>query len=410
MIRGAPQQKQNWARNSIGKLLARFTYWLSVALQKHFNLQWEKLRFELEKNEGYGVGRPLEIAYKPNKQTRLESLYQQGFPGDTARQGLTPIVLPNWAKEIQPFLMNQLSDHTRRAYETDLKQFFLFLEGRVEVDKLTSLKSEHIILFRKYMEEGRLTGRPMEKSTINRKLAVVKSFLNWLRLNHVLVENPAQLVKGFPQSQESSLKGLSDEEARKILQLPNRNSKSGALHHAILHTLLYMGLRKGELIGLKMGDLDTERGIDVLKVRGKGHRVRILPLSRAVKAALEHYFFACRRDKLAKEEPLFQPTKNPRGGGVILKSLNPHAITYIVVRYARKAGVLKKISPHSCRATCISNALDRKATHRSVQHLAGWSTPLMIQRYDKRREDLANSAAYLIDYEDPGATATAAPA
>jgi len=403
----AAQHRDGIWKRSIGRLLARFTYWLSVALHRHFNLQWEKLVFELEQNEGVRVGRPLEIAYKPNKQTRLESLSQQAFPRNAQSQNVIPIVLPNWAREIQPFLMNQLSDHTRRAYETDLKQFFSFMEGRIRVDELASLKPEHIILFRKYLEEGRLTGRPMEKSTINRKLAVVKSFLNWLRLNHVLTENPAQLVKGFPQSQESSLKGLSDEEAAKILRLPNCNSRSGALHAAILHTLLYLGLRKGELLGLKMGDLDVERGVDVVKVRGKGHRVRILPISKTVKASLEHYFFACRRDRTAKEEPLFLPTKNPRGGGLLMKALNPNAITYIVLRYARKAGVLKKISPHSCRATCISNALDRKATHRSVQHLAGWSTPLMIQRYDKRREDLANSAAFLINYGEPAAEASA---
>lgn len=300
--------------------------------------------------------------------------------------------------------MNQLSAHTRRAYETDLKHFFLFLEGRIDAASLTQLKPEHIILYRKFLEEGRLTRRPLEKSTINRKLAVVKSFLNWLRVNQILRENPAQLVKGFPQSQESALKGLSDEEARKILALPKRNSRSGALHNAVLHCLLYMGLRKGELLDLRMGDLGEERGIQVLKVRGKGHRVRILPLSKTVKASLEHYFFACRRDKLKTEEPMFLPTKNPRTQE-LMKRMNPNAITYIVVRYARKAGILKKISPHSCRATCISNALDRKATHRSVQHLAGWSTPLMIQRYDKRREDLQNSAAFLIDYGEPEAVA-----
>ena len=99
------------------------------------------------------------------------------------------------------------------------------------------------------------------------------------------------------------------------------------------------------------------------------------------------------------EAPLFTPTRNPRTKALI-KPLNPNAISYIVIRYARKAGVLKQISPHSCRATCISNALDRRATQRSVQNLAGWSTPLMIQRYDKRREDLKNSAAFLVDYGD----------
>jgi site-specific recombinase XerD len=306
--------------------------------------------------------------------------------------------LPEWAREVGPFLQNQLSLHTRRAYETDLKQFFSFLEGRFHPERIDEVRPQTIILYRKYLEEGRLGGRPMEKATINRKLAVVKSFFNWLQANQVVRDNPARVVKGFPQSQESSLKGLSDDEVRRMLILPQLSRRSGALHAAILHTLMYMGLRKGELIGLRMGDIDEERGVKVMRIRGKGHRIRVLPLKPVVLASLEHYFRACSRDRADKEAPVFTPTKNPRTGD-LLKPMNPNAITYIVARYARKAGILKPISPHSCRATCISHALDKRATHRSVQALAGWSTPLMIQRYDKRREDLKNSAAFLVDYE-----------
>ncbi|NDC25431.1 MAG: site-specific integrase [Proteobacteria bacterium] len=116
-----------------------------------------------------------------------------------------------------------------------------------------------------------------------------------------------------------------------------------------------------------------------------------------VKASLQHYFAVCRREPAHSESFVFTPTKNPLNG-ILDKPLGPNAITYIVAHYAKKAGVLQKVSPHSCRATCISNALDKKATHRSVQYLAGWSTPLMIQRYDKRREELKNSAAFLVDY------------
>jgi integrase/recombinase XerD len=394
-------------RNRSSTFWTRLVEWLVVPVvvvlsrwvKRHARDRWETLVFEEKRGGTSYQPSSLEIAYKPNKQESLQNLSQQRSAGDTVSHAGQPIVLPRWAREIQPFLLNQLSDHTRRAYETDLKQFFLFMEGRIDAKSLTSLRAEHIIFYRKYLEEGRLSGRPMEKSTINRKLAVIKSFLNWLRANQVIQENPAQLVKGFPQNQESSLNGLSDEEARKMLALPQRNSKAGALHAGVLTTLLYMGLRKGELIGLKMGDLDQERGVSVLKIRGKGHRIRILPLTQLVKDSLEHYFFVCRRDRTDLEAPLFTPTKNPRTRTMI-KQLNPNAITYMVVRYARKAGILKPISPHSCRATCISNALDRKATHRSVQHMAGWSTPLMIQRYDKRREDLKNSAAFLIDYGD----------
>lgn len=352
--------------------------------------------------EGVGGGYPpsaiVSAAPEPTSRKRPETLIQQGFPADLSSQSLRRATLPSWAKEIEPFLANQLSTHTRRAYETDLRQFFSFLEGRISPADLGRMRPEHIILYRKHLEEGRLGGKPLEKSTINRKLAVVKSFLNWLRVNQLVSDNPAQLVKGFPQNQESALKGLSDAEADSMLRLPEIAKRAGALHSAILHVLLYLGLRKGELIDLKVGDLGEERGVPVMKVRGKGHRVRILPLTPKVKESIEHYFLACRRDRLDNEAPLFMPTKNPRTKET-RKTLNPNAITYIVVRYARKAGILKKISPHSCRATCISNALDKRATHRAVQSLAGWSTPLMIQRYDKRREDLQNSAAFVVNYE-----------
>lgn len=402
--------RKNWLSIIFERLVFSVILFLSGWLQEHSESRWHLIiriregvrrsgRSESQAGGSSDMARDTALIQQSVSEKGPESLDRTAFERDTPHKSVLLLNLPDWAREINPFLANQLSDHTRRAYETDLKQFLGFLNGRLDLSTLEALRPEHIILFRKAIEEGRLTGRPMSKATINRKLAVVKSFLNWLRANQLLKDNPAQLVKGYPQSQESSLRGLSDEEARRMLEIPDRNSKTGALHQAILHVLLYLGLRKGELIRLKIGDLDTERGIPVIRVRGKGHRVRILPLTKGVQASVDHYLWACRRNREEKDAPLFTPTKNPKYG-VTLKHLNPNAITYIVVRYARKAGVLKNVSPHSCRATCISNALDRRATHRSVQHLAGWSTPLMIQRYDKRREDLANSAAFLIDYGD----------
>jgi len=399
---------------TLRKLLSRFAtpivYRLSVIslliLRKLSRYKCEELVDRVKKGVSYAPHGVEKIPQNPIMEQASKSLAQSRSPGDTEYQKLPPGALPRWVREIEPFLHNQLSDHTRRAYESDLKQFFRFLEGRIRFESIESLRADHIILFRKGLEEGRITGKVMAKSTINRKLAVVKSFLSWLRSNHLVQSNVAELVKGFPQSQESALKGLSDSEVCKMLDLPNRNSRAGLLHYAILHVLFYLGVRKGELIGLKMGDLDSERGTSVLKVRGKGHRIRILPLTEKTKYALEHYFKSCQRDKTETEAPMFIPTKNPKDGR-LFKHLNPHAITYIVSRYAKMAGVLKHISPHSCRATCISNALDKRATHRAVQHLAGWSTPLMIQRYDKRREDLKNSAAYVVDYGEEKSEAVA---
>jgi integrase/recombinase XerD len=376
--------------------------WLKKNSTRYFHRVATELgSFPLE-NEPPSIDRIETTLYKANNEKGLERLTGSGSPGDSMSAISLRRALPRWAEEITPFLANQLSPHTRIAYETDLKHFFRFLEGRISDAAMRefSLRVEHIVLYRRYLESGGTVGGggTLAQSTINRKLAVVKSFLQWLKRNELIRDNPAELVKGYPQTQESSLKGFSDEEVRKILGALRTHSRAGALHAAILNILFYMGLRKSELLSLRMGDITSERGVRVLKVRGKGHRVRILPLTEKVDASLKHYFRICRRDDKEIEAPVFMPTKNPRFH-TLEKPMHPNAVTYIVQHYAKKAGILKRISPHSCRATCISNALDRKATHRSVQHLAGWSTPLMIQRYDKRREDLKNSAAYLVNYE-----------
>ncbi len=62
------------------------------------------------------------------------------------------------------------------------------------------------------------------------------------------------------------------------------------------------------------------------------------------------------------------------------------------------AGIQKRVSPHSCRATAISNARDREAPDRAIQEFAGWSSPEMIVRYDKRKTAVEKSAAHMISY------------
>jgi len=221
---------QQLVTQQINKMLFWVVFRMSRWLKNRSEIDWEKFvtfSLNLEPSRVHRQDRGL---YKANKHTALETLVEQASWGDLSQYRKATVSLPNWAKEIQPFLQNQLSEHTRRAYEGDLKQFFMFLEGRISPEDLRILKPEHIILFRKSLEEGRLTGKVLEKATVNRKLAVVKSFLSWLKLNRLIEENPAELVKGFPQSQESSLKGFSDEEARKILLLPILNSRAGALH------------------------------------------------------------------------------------------------------------------------------------------------------------------------------------
>ncbi len=384
-------------------VLFHLTRGLSALLRRVSTKKWRRLRDEsltqaVRPEDGLGkqpLEQHLEKALAPISVLAVENKLPYPHLLPRPQHGL----LPGWANELQAFLQNQLSRHTRTAYEGDLRQFFRFVLQHLPDLDIQKLRSEHIILFRRFLEEGRLPehGRPLQKSSINRKIATIKSFMKWLNQSGHMQHNPAQWVKGFPQTQDSKLQGFSDREVMDLLNQTRLSSRSGALHNAILHCLFYLGLRKGELAALKMEHLGEDRGVPILRVPGKGHRIRTIPLTPRVSTALQHYFALCERNPASHDEPLFLATKNPRRPGRI-QHLTPYAVTYIVLKYAKAAGVLKRVSPHSCRATCISNALDRRATHRAVQHLAGWTTPLMIQRYDKRREELRNSAAFVVDY------------
>ena len=80
------------------------------------------------------------------------------------------------------------------------------------------------------------------------------------------------------------------------------------------------------------------------------------------------------------------------------KPLDPSMVYYVVARYAREAGITHRVSPHSCRATAISNARDHHVSDRAIQEFAGWASPDMITRYDKRRTAVEGAASHRIAY------------
>jgi integrase len=110
------------------------------------------------------------------------------------------------------------------------------------------------------------------------------------------------------------------------------------------------------------------------------------------------------------DQPLFMPIRNNRTGA-LLKELDPSMIFYIVTKYAKLAGIAHRVSPHSCRATAISNARDHNVPDRAIQEFAGWSTTNMITRYDKRKSSIEKSAAHAIQYgaEDRAALPKSSP-
>lgn len=294
-------------------------------------------------------------------------------------------------------MQTQRSPHTRRAYEADLRQFVGYLrsEGK-SGDSFDALLAYRDWLVQPEWEGG----KGLSRTSANRKFATIRSFLSWLQVRGKVHENPSLWVKNYRAKTESPTQAFSDEEVARMLELPNLKSRSGLAHALMLHILFYMGLRRGELVALRADHFGYarvgEHTVLVLRVPGKGDKERMLPVPPKVQELLDRY---CAREGIeaGTERPLFQPVRNNRTK-IKAKPLHAHAVYYVVKKYARLAGVERRVSPHSCRATCISNALDHAASHRSVQQLAGWSSPLMIERYDKRRTELRDSAVHLVEY------------
>jgi site-specific recombinase XerD len=294
-------------------------------------------------------------------------------------------------QSIEGFLLDQRSPHTRRAYGKDLKRFVQYLLMRSSQAGVENLSRAVLIGYK-----DQLLSEGLEHTTVDRHLATLRSFFRWLQDDGLLDKNPAEGVRFLNPRRLSTTVGFSDDEVSRLIKLPDLHTRTGSQHYAILMILFYCGLRRSELCSLRTSSISVERDHKILRLRGKGNSERILVLVPAVWSALKHYFLITRKDPTV-DQPLFTPIRNNRTG-VIEKPLDPSMIFYIVRRYAKLAGIHSRVSPHSCRATAISNARDHNVPDRAIQEFAGWASPDMITRYDKRRSAIEKSAAHSIVY------------
>lgn len=294
-------------------------------------------------------------------------------------------------QSIEGFLLDQRSPHTRRAYGKDLKRFIQFLLFRQAHNDIERLDRATLIAYKdSLLSEG------LEHTTVDRHLATLRSFFRWIQDDGFIEKNPAEGVRFLNPRRLSTTVGFSDEEVERLLKIPDLHTRTGSQHYAILMILFYCGLRRSELCSLRTSSITVERDHKVLRLRGKGNSERLIVLVPAVWNALKHYFLITRKDPTV-DQALFTPIRNNRTG-LIEKPLDPSMIFYIVRRYAKLAGIQSRVSPHSCRATAISNARDHNVPDRAIQEFAGWASPDMITRYDKRRSAIEKSAAHAIIY------------
>jgi integrase/recombinase XerC len=260
------------------------------------------------------------------------------------------------------------SEHTVRAYITDLIQFMNFLKkNNLPADKKNKdiTRIEEIDI-REFI--GRLYNKN-SKASISRKLTSIRNFIEFLIREGKIVKNSAKLVP-IPKGEKRTPAFLTVDEVFLLIEKPDDNQVLGLRDRAILELLYSSGLRVSELNGIKIGDTDLTSSF--VKVLGKGGVERIVPIgSKAIDAI--NYFLEKRDELTPKVDYLFV---NSRGGRLSVRS-----IARIVKKYANLSGIPKNVSPHVLRHTFATHLLGSGADLRAIQEMLGHKSLSTTQRY-----------------------------
>jgi integrase/recombinase XerC len=283
------------------------------------------------------------------------------------------------------------SAHTLRNYASDLKQFHTYLTPPDSPPvKLATI--DHRVI-REYL--GYLHDQQLQKSSMARKLAALRSFLKFCAREGMVRENAARLVatpklpKRVPsilsaEEMNEFLDGLAKVERPRAKRGPARSSPaardSAAMllqrDRAILELLYASGLRVSELTGLNLEDVDRKERM--LRVIGKGNKERIIPYGSKAEEALERYGPV--RSKL-----LARSSRGADARAVFLnhegRRMGSRSVARMVKKYVRLMNVNWDLHPHSLRHAFATHLLADGADLRAIQELLGHSSLSTTQRY-----------------------------
>ncbi len=265
-----------------------------------------------------------------------------------------------------------LADNTIAAYRRDLGIWRAFCTSRgVSPDAATPAT------LRDYLEHLRSTGSgggSYSPASVARMLVSLKSFHRFLvREGHAQRDPTAKL--GSPRRPRSIPKAIPLDEVERLLELPASDGL-GCRDRAILECLYGAGLRISELVNLDVDDVDLDQG-SVLVRGGKGGKSRRVPVGRAARSTVGAYLTTVR--------PALARKASSSGGALFLNArggrLSRQGCWKILRRYAERAGLGDRVSPHTLRHSFATHMLDAGADIRVVQELLGHASLATTQVY-----------------------------
>lgn len=260
-------------------------------------------------------------------------------------------------------LEKRLSENTVESYMRDLRQFAHFILRQYDVPP--HKVGEQMI--QRYM--AWLFDRGREKTSQARALSGVRSFFNFLMISDRIESSPAEFIL-TPKIGRQLPDILSTAEIDRIIAAVDTSTVKGLRDSAMLEVLYSCGLRVSELTSLRMQDLFFGEGY--IRVIGKGDKQRLVPVSATARERI-HRYLEERRSARTGEEIVFL---NNRG-----KQLTRVMVFTILKQATLRAGITKRISPHTFRHSFATHLLEGGASIRQVQEMLGHESIVTTEIY-----------------------------
>jgi integrase/recombinase XerD len=265
--------------------------------------------------------------------------------------------------------------HTVEAYTSDLAEFLAFLSAKGK--DAQSATADHI---RAYL--AGLARKGLAPTSRARKLSAVRQFFRFLLAECMRKDDPCSAIDS-PKLPRPLPKILSLEEVETLLDTAKQAGECAAEGvarrralrlYALLETLYATGLRVSELIALPRAVLVSDD--QVLTIKGKGGRERLVPLNEAARKALAAHLEAVRADEAAGRAP--SPWLFPSGAGHLTRQRFGQELKALALAARLDPA---RVSPHVLRHAFASHLLDRGADLRTVQQLLGHADISTTQIY-----------------------------
>ncbi len=278
---------------------------------------------------------------------------------------------PSWKESVKDFeiylrLEKSLSQNSIEAYLNDVSKLELFFSEAGRTVRPAEITYNDLKEFLLWFNDTSHNARSQ-----SRVLSGIRAFFKYLLIEGIIEDNPSSLIES-PRIGLKLPEVLSIAEIDRIVEVIDLSKAEGHRNRAIIETLYGAGLRVSELVGLRLTDVHFHEGYVV--VTGKGSKQRLVPIGTKALKEIDLYLQQRKMMKIIYDENIL--FLNRRG-----KKLSRVMVFTIIKDLAVKAGIKKKISPHTFRHSFATHMVEAGADLRAVQEMLGHESILTTEIY-----------------------------